>query len=122
MRSYQSKSNSRVHNLAYLTIVFIRTVVFFNFVRWGMENSVFKGQTVILKDGRVLTADGIRDIIGFTDGEIMLECEGGKICVEGDGLKIEGLSKDGGKIEITGDIFGVFRTPEKKAKHSLFRK
>ncbi len=85
-----------------------------------MDNTAFKRQTVVLTNGRELTVDGILDIIGFTDGEITLECDGGKITVEGDGLKIESLIKEGGKILITGDIFGIYRTPETKSKRGLF--
>ncbi len=105
-----------------MTIVLIKTVVIFYFRGAFMDNLAFKGQTLILKDGRVLTADGITDIIGFTDGEITLECEGGKICVEGDGLKIESLVKDGGKIEICGDIYAVYRAPDTKPKRSFFKR
>lgn len=86
-----------------------------------MEEKQFRGQTLVMTDGRELTLDGVVDIIGFLDGEITLECEGGNITVEGDGLKIDSLIKEGGKISVKGNITGIFRTPAKKDKRGFFR-
>ncbi len=85
-----------------------------------MEDTQFKGQTLIMKDGSEITLDGVLDIIGFTDGEITLECRGGSITVEGDSLKIESLIKDGGKILIKGDISGIFKTPKQRERRGFF--
>ena len=85
-----------------------------------MEEKQFRGQTLVMTDGRELTLDGVVDIIGFLDGEITLECEGGTITVEGDGLKIDSLIKEGGKISVKGNITGIFRTPAKKEKRGFF--
>lgn len=85
-----------------------------------MEGSVFRNQVLTLSEGKTLTISGVRDIIGFSDGEITLDGEGGKITVEGEELKIESLSKEGGNILITGEITGIFRSAEIKKKRGFF--
>ncbi len=85
-----------------------------------MEGSVFRNQVLTLSGGKTLTISGIKDIIGFGDGEIMLDAEGGRITVEGDDLKIQSLTKEDGNILITGEITGIFRSPESKKKRGFF--
>ena len=85
-----------------------------------MEESVFRNQVLTLSGGKTLTISGIKDIIGFGDGEIMLDAEGGRITVEGDELKIQSLTKEDGNILITGEITGIFRSPEAKKKRGFF--
>ena len=85
-----------------------------------MEDSVFKNQVLTLTGGKSLTISGVHDIIGFGDGEILLDGEGGRITVEGEDLKIESLLKEGGNILISGEITGIFRSPENKKKRRFF--
>ena len=64
-----------------------------------------------------LCAGGIDRVVGFEDDYVLLETKEGRITVEGAGLAIESLDKDGGEIEIKGRISAVIYSdarPERK--------
>lgn len=69
-----------------------------------------------VKERNKVTLNGVTNIASFDEGYVTLETSEGKICIEGAGLKIESLSREGGEIEITGRINGVFYTQNKKGK------
>lgn len=72
-----------------------------------------------VKDRNRITLNGVSNVLGFDEAYVTLETSEGKICIEGGGLKIESLSREGGEIEITGRIDGVFYSRNKKAKSTI---
>lgn len=72
--------------------------------------------------GRTFSMYGVKDIRGFDEESVSLDTSWGKICVEGEGLKIESLSKEDGRIFINGDIKGVFCEPEITNKPGLIKR
>ena len=67
-----------------------------------------------VKNRNILTLNGVSNIESFDEGYIVLEIGEGRISIEGNCLKIESLSREGGEIQITGRINGVFYTDKKK--------
>ena len=76
-------------------------------------------QAVVLCDWQTLNINGVEDIAGFDEGIVILETRLGRISVEGDGLKIESLTRDDGAVFIRGKISGIYRS-EKEKKRGLF--
>ena len=72
--------------------------------------------TLIIKDRQSLTLDEVKNVIGFDEGYVSLETTSGKVAIEGDGLKIESLSKENGVILISGRIDGILYSDEKISK------
>ena len=50
--------------------------------------------TLIIKDRKTLTLNGVKNVLGFDDGYVSIESELGKLTVEGKDLKIESLTKE----------------------------
>ena len=69
--------------------------------------------TVTIRDRKVLTMGGVKDIRGFDEEGIALETELGRVHVEGKELKIE-------NILIRGEIEAVFFTDSSEKKKGLF--
>ncbi len=67
-----------------------------------------------VKERNKLTLNGVCNVVSFDEGYITLETSDGRVCVEGEGLKIESLVRESGEIEIVGKIDGVFYTEQKK--------
>ncbi|MBO7196909.1 MAG: YabP/YqfC family sporulation protein [Clostridia bacterium] len=74
-----------------------------------------------VKERNQIILNGVCNVIGFDESYVTLDIGDGRVCIEGQGLKIESLSREGGEIEITGKVNGVFYTKEKKAKGGLAR-
>ncbi len=75
--------------------------------------------TLTVKERNRITLNGVSNVASFDTDYVTLEINDGKIFIEGQGLKIESLSREGGEIQITGRIDGVFYAKEKKAKGRL---
>lgn len=80
-----------------------------------MAKEEIKHTNLNIKERNRLTLNGVSNIESFDDGYITLEIGDGRISVEGDGLKIESLSREGGEIQITGKINGVFYSEKRKS-------
>ena len=78
-------------------------------------------QNLVIKNRELLVIDGVDDVLAFTDEYLELTSNLGVISVEGEELKIEGLSKDKGEITICGRISGVFYK-EGKSEKGIFRR
>lgn len=76
--------------------------------------------TVTIRDRKVLTMGGVKDIRGFDEEGIALETELGRVHIEGKELKIESLSREGGNILIRGEIESVFFTDAPEKRKGLF--
>ena len=88
----------------------------------GREREAKKHQSLTLEDWRNLKINGICDIRGFDENTVALESGNGRIYVEGTGLKIESLEKEGGVVVISGEISGVFKAASEKGKRGFFGK
>lgn len=76
-------------------------------------------QTLLIKDRRTVTIDGVLHIVSFDEGMLVIDSEGGRIVVEGDGLKVEALDKQNAKISLVGKINGVFYSDERLLKRGF---
>ena len=79
-----------------------------------MAKDEIKHTNLNVRERNVLTLNGVSNIESFDEGYITLEIGEGRISVEGNGLKIESLSREGGEIQITGRINGVFYSDKRK--------
>ena len=64
-------------------------------------------QSLVIKNRNLVTIDGVNNVEGFDEGYVALSSTAGRIIIEGENLKIEGLTKDGGEILISGKIDAV---------------
>lgn len=87
-----------------------------------MEGNLNSKPTVTLIDGKLFCMDGVSDIAGFDDGCIILDTSMGRICIEGNDLKIESLSKDGGNIVIRGNVSAFFLSRQSDRKTGFVKK
>ncbi len=86
-----------------------------------MPKEDIKHTALTVKERNRITLNGILNIESFDEAYVTLETSEGRICIEGQGLKIESLSQNGGEIQITGRINGVFYTKDKKNKGTFSR-
>lgn len=84
-----------------------------------MESQKEIKQTVILENRARLIIDGVINVESFNDDYLEISTRLGEISVEGSNLKIEELRQDNGKINITGDISGIFYKGEKTSRGIL---
>lgn len=76
---------------------------------------------ITLVIGSSFSMEGVNDIRGFDEGYVSLDTVSGRISVEGNDLKIESLTKEGGMIYISGNVSGVFISSDEKKKGFLGR-
>ena len=86
-----------------------------------MVKEELKHTSLSIKERNVLTLNGVCNVVGFEESYVTLSTGDGKIIIEGEGLKIESLTKQGGEISITGKICGVFYSEKKVHKSPLGR-
>ena len=65
-------------------------------------------QKLILNDRTKLTVDGVKSIVDFSESYLTLDTTHGIINIEGEGMAIEELSKDGGIVVVNGIVDGIF--------------
>ena len=65
-------------------------------------------QIITIADGKIITINNVKEILGFDENTVVLSSVNGKITVEGVDLKIESLEKNDGKLVVKGEITGVF--------------
>ena len=71
-----------------------------------MDDRIAKG-IIEIKNRESARIGGIVSVSGFGEDYVMLETTQGRLVVEGDGLRIESLSKEDGVVEISGRIDGA---------------
>ena len=86
-----------------------------------MPKDEVRHTTLNVKERNLITLNGVCNVIGFDEGYVTLDTNDGKIIIEGEGLKIESLSKQGGEISISGKICGVFYSEKKNLKSPFGR-
>ena len=73
------------------------------------------------RDGMYI--DGVRDVVSFDDGGVVLVTECGSMAVEGEGLHVKVLNIADGIVELSGRINGAYYFEDKPtAKRGLFGK
>lgn len=63
-----------------------------------------------------INLDGVINVREFEDSFVILETTERPIHIEGKELRLESLSREGGEIEISGKIEGVYYASENKIK------
>ena len=65
---------------------------------------------------------GVAAVRCFHDQEVVLETDEGEVALLGEGLHIEHLNLEEGKLDVTGEIVGIeYNGPSRrKEKHGLF--
>ena len=76
---------------------------------------------VNIKERKCITLDGVINVEKFDDKGVMLLSDVGRIEIDGSDLKIISLEKDGGVINVSGRIYGVFYEREKNTEGILKR-
>ena len=82
------------------------------------ENKSLK-QTLIIKNRSEISLDGVMNVEGFDESYVSLATSGGRIVIEGENLKIEGLTKEDGRILISGKFDAVLYS-EEKSRSGIF--
>ncbi len=81
-----------------------------------MEKTVLRHTDLNVKNRNKLTLNGVINVESFDEKYLSLSLEEGRVCVEGEELRIESLCRDNGEMEISGRINGVYYTENKKIK------
>ncbi len=79
-----------------------------------MAKEQMKHTDLKIRERNRLTMNGVTNVESFDDAYVTLATSDGRVCIEGEGLKIESLARESGEIEIAGKINGVFYTEQKK--------
>lgn len=82
---------------------------------------VNENQTITITDRKALTANEVIDVESFTSNYILINTKYGKMCVEGENLKINDLSQNSSNIKLSGEISAVFFSDESE-KRGLFKR
>ena len=77
-------------------------------------------QLITIVDGKVITINGVKEILGFDENIVIMNTSNGKLTVEGNELKIDSLEKENGKLIVRGGISGVFSSEAEAAKKGFF--
>ena len=84
-----------------------------------MNESLNSKQSVVLQDRTELFIDGVENILNFDETYVGLATVYGKLNIEGRELKVDSLTRDDGKIHITGKICGIFYSSDDSKKSGL---
>ncbi len=86
-----------------------------------MDTANEKKQMLTVDSRKRMELDGVKNVAAFTDDYMELDTELGALTVEGEELKILELSREDGRIVVTGNICGIFYGAVKSTK-GLFGK
>lgn len=84
-----------------------------------MASNEMKHTGFSVKGGESLNVDGVKTVESFEPTYVTLELVSGGMSIEGENMKIESLSQQGGELIIVGKIDGVMYTKPKK-KNGFF--
>ena len=86
------------------------------------ERQLIKAHKISLNNRLSGSMTGVREVISFDCGEIILDTEQGIMLIKGEELHVTRLSLDKGEVEITGRIDGIMytETDDKKRDRGSF--
>lgn len=73
-----------------------------------METNQKQKRIITVENCEVIILNGVEHIVAFDEKGVILQCDFGRIVVEGADLKIDSLEKADGKITITGKFKGLY--------------
>ena len=79
-----------------------------------MANNEMKHTGFTVKGGERLNVDGVKTVDGFDPTFVTLELVTGGMSIEGENMKIESLSQQGGELVIVGKIDAIMYTKPRK--------
>ena len=74
------------------------------------ERQLIKAHKISLNNRLAGSMTGVREVISFDGGEIILDTEQGIMIVKGEDLHVTRLTLDKGEVEINGRIDGIMYT------------
>jgi len=86
------------------------------------ERQLLKAHKISLNNRISGAMTGVREVISFDGGEIILDTEQGIMIIKGEDLHVTRLTLDKGEVEINGRIDGILYTEndEKKKERGSF--
>lgn len=80
-----------------------------------------KKHTVYAENRELLELEGVNDVGAFNEEEITARCDCGSILIKGNGLHIEVLDLDSGKLKIKGKVTALVYSDSVSTKGLLGR-
>ncbi|MGI6167700.1 MAG: sporulation protein YabP [Eubacteriales bacterium] len=75
----------------------------------------------VIKHREHVDITGVKEVISFDEGEVLLVTDCGDMTLEGDGLRVGTLDTDKGIISVDGKINALYYTDtQKKSRRGLF--
>ena len=86
-----------------------------------MDNKITDQQIIKLTDRSKLELNGVESVAEFEENYVTLDTVLGRICIDGENLKIIDLSQESGKILINGKVNEIsYQDTKSKRKKSFF--
>ncbi len=85
-----------------------------------MENGERAKGKITVVDRKSMTLDGVENVLGFDEGYVAISTSLGDVHIEGEGLKIENLSKEKGEILISGRPSAIYYKEKSLKKRKGF--
>ena len=82
------------------------------------ERQLVKAHKISLNNRISGPMTGVREVISFDAGEIILDTEQGILIIKGEDLHVTRLTVDKGEVEIDGKIDGIMYTDPEEKKRS----
>ena len=76
-------------------------------------------QKIIITDRKRIEADGVKNVVSFDESYLEVETELGLLCISGEGMRVESLNNENGRILILGQLYEL-GYKEKRTKKRLF--
>jgi sporulation protein YabP len=86
-----------------------------------METNVKQSRIITIENCESISLNGVEHIATFDEKGVVLQCDFGRIVIEGIDLKIDSLEKASGKILIKGKFKGLFFEEKKTSEGFLGR-
>lgn len=82
------------------------------------ERQLIKAHKISLNNRISGSMTGVREVLSFDGGEIVLDTEQGIVIVKGEDLHVTRLTLDKGEVELNGRIDGIMYTENEDKKRS----
>ena len=86
-----------------------------------METNAKQIRVITVENCETISLNGVEHIASFDEKGVVLQCDFGRIIVEGIDLKIDSLEKIDGKISIKGNFKGLYFEEMKSGESFLGR-